>query len=81
EPGREGDAVANGIDALKNSVESSNANGLDEMKNSVELSHSMGIQYLEMQYKFQLASTNYGAISNMMKARSETIKKSLDGVR
>jgi len=41
----------------------------------------MGMQYLEMQYKFQIASTNYGAISNMMKARYETVKKSLDGVR
>jgi hypothetical protein len=66
EPGRELDAAANGLDA---------------MKNSVELGHSMGMQYLEMQYKFQLASTNYGAISNMMKARYETVKKSLDGVR
>ena len=66
EPGREFDAAQNGLDA---------------MKNSVEMGHAMGMQYLEMQYKFQLASTNYGAISNMMKARYETVKKSLDGVR
>lgn len=66
EPGREIDAAANGLDA---------------MKDSVEMGHAMGMQYLEMQYKFQLASTNYGAISNMMKARYETVKKSLDGVR
>ncbi|MEZ0315055.1 MAG: hypothetical protein ACAI38_25065 [Myxococcota bacterium] len=66
EPGREFDAAANGLDA---------------MKDSVELGHAMGMQYLEMQYKFQVASTNYGAISNMMKARYETVKKSLDGVR
>ncbi len=66
EPGREMDAAANGLDA---------------MRDSVELGHAMGMQYLEMQYKFQLAGTNYGAISNMMKARYETVKKSLDGVR
>ena len=66
EPGREMDAAQNGLDA---------------MKNSVEMGHAMGMQYLEMQYKFQLAGTNYGAISNMMKARYETVKKSLDGVR
>ncbi len=57
------------------------SNGLDAMTNSVEMGSAMGMQYLEMQYKFQLASTNYGAISNMMKARYETVKKSLDGVR
>jgi hypothetical protein len=66
EPGREMDAAKNGLDA---------------MKDSVEMGHAMGMQYLEMQYKFQVASTNYGAISNMMKARYETVKKSLDGVR
>lgn len=66
EPGREIDGVKNGLDA---------------MQDSVELGHAMGMQYLEMQYKFGLASNNFGCISNMMKARYETVKKSLDGVR
>jgi hypothetical protein len=66
EPGREADGVANALDA---------------MKDSVEVGHAMGMQYLEMQYKFEYASRSFGTISNMMKARYESVKKSLDGVR
>lgn len=66
EPGREKDMIKSGLDAVNESV---------------ELGHAMGIRYLEMQYKFQLASKNFGSISNLMKARHESIKKAVNDVR
>ena len=66
EPGRERDLVESGLDSIKESV---------------ELGHAMGIRYLEMQYKFQLAFKNFGTISNLMKTRHESVKKSISEVR
>ncbi len=66
EPGRQKDLIKSGLDAVNESV---------------ELGHAMGIRYLEMQYKFQLASKNFGSISNLMKARHESIKKAINDVR
>lgn len=65
EPGREKDMIKSGLDAIDQSL---------------EVGHAMGIRYLEMQYKFHLASKNFGAISNLMKCRHDSIKKSINDV-
>ncbi len=66
EPGREKDMIASGLDSINESL---------------EVGHASGIRYLEMQYKFHLASTNFGSISNLMKARSDSIKKTINEIR
>jgi len=66
QPGREGDAIKA---------------GMDSMNESVELGHAMGMRYLEMQYKFQWASMSFGTVSNLMKARNDSVKKAINEVR
>lgn len=66
QPGRTGDMLKDGLDA---------------MRESVEVGQAMGMRYLEMQYKFQNMSTNFGCISNLMKTRSESIKKAMNDIR
>jgi hypothetical protein len=55
--------------------------GLHAMKESMEIGASANMRYLEMQYKFQMASMSYGTISNLMKARYESVKKSISEIR
>ena len=55
--------------------------GLDSIKASVELNKASNVFYLEMQYKFQLANKNFGTISNLMKVRHESTKKAINEVR
>lgn len=65
-PGREKDMIKDGLDAINQSV---------------ELGKSTNMRYLEMQYKFQMAGMSYGTLSNLMKARHESVKKSINDVR
>ncbi|MBI5510875.1 MAG: hypothetical protein HY903_19110 [Deltaproteobacteria bacterium] len=65
-PGQEKEAIAANMDALKESV---------------EMGHASGMQYLEMQYKFQYLSMSFGTISNLMKARNDSVKKAINEVR
>ncbi len=65
-PGSEGSALAEGMDAIQQSLEVNKASNM---------------QYLEMQYKFQWASKSFGVISNIMKTRHESTKKSISEVR
>lgn len=65
-PGREREAIAATMDA---------------MNQSVEIGQAMGIRYLEMQYKFQNLSMSFGTISNLMKARNDSVKKAINEVR
>lgn len=55
--------------------------GLKAMQESMEIGSSANMRYLEMQYKFQMASMSYGTISNLMKARYESVKKSISEIR
>ncbi len=65
-PGREGDMMKDGMDSIRASV---------------ELNKASNVYYLEMQYKFMLASKNFGVISNLMKVRNESTKKAISEVR
>ncbi|MBJ81119.1 MAG: hypothetical protein CMH60_07375 [Myxococcales bacterium] len=65
-PGREKDMIKDGIDAINQSV---------------EIGQSTNMRYLEMQYKFQMAGMSYGTLSNLMKARHESVKKSINEIR
>lgn len=55
--------------------------GLHAMKENMEIGASANMRYLEMQYKFQMASMGFGTISNLMKARYESVKKSISEIR
>ena len=66
QPGREKDMVKDGLDSIQQSV---------------ELNKASNMYYLEMQYKFQWASKSFGVISNLMKVRHESTKKSINEVR
>lgn len=55
--------------------------GLDAMQASVEKSSALNMRYLEMQYKFQEASNQYGTLSNLMKVRHESVKKTMSEVK
>ena len=55
--------------------------GMHAMTETMEMSQQQNVKYLEMQYKFQWQSTSYGTISNLMKARSDSIKKCINEVR
>ena len=57
------------------------AAGMDAMNQSLEVGHAMGLQYLEMQYKFQYLSMSFGTISNLMKARNDSVKKAINEVK
>jgi hypothetical protein len=65
-PGHEKDAVAANIDA---------------MNQSLEVGQATNMRYLEMQYKFQYMSMSFGTISNLMKARNDSVKKSINEVK
>lgn len=65
-PGSEGSVMRDNVDAVGQSL---------------ELNRASNMQYLEMQYKFQWASKSFGVISNLMKARHESTKKSISEVR
>ncbi len=54
---------------------------LQAMKESVELGAEANMRYLEMQYQFQFMSQNHSCLSNLMKARHESVKKSLSEIR
>ena len=54
---------------------------VDAMRSSMEFNRASNLQYLEMQYKFQQASKSFGVISNLMKARNESTKKSIQEIR
>lgn len=66
QPGRERDYLTEGLNAVSNSLEQS---------------QELNMRYLEMQYKFQLASKNYTCVTNLMKARHDSVKKSMDDVK
>jgi hypothetical protein len=65
-PGREKDMLKDGLDAIQSSV---------------ELNRASNMYYLEMQYKFEMASKNFGMISNLMKVRNDSTKKAISEVR
>ena len=65
-PGREKDMIKDGLDAINQSV---------------EIGQSTNMRYLEMQYKFQMAGMSYSTLSNLMKARHESVKKSISDIR
>ena len=54
---------------------------MSEQTTLSNLGQAMGMRYLEMQYKFQLAGEQFGTLSNLMKTRSEAVKKSINEVR
>jgi hypothetical protein len=54
---------------------------MDSIQQSVELNNASNMHYLEMQYKFQWASKSFGVISNLMKVRHDSTKKSINEVR
>jgi hypothetical protein len=54
---------------------------MDSIQQSVELNKASNMYYLEMQYKFMLASKNFGVISNLMKVRNESTKKAINEVK
>ena len=65
-PGREKDMIRDGLDAIKSSVEMNGASNT---------------LYLEMQYKFQMASKSFTTLSNLMKVRHESTKKAVSEIR
>ena len=54
---------------------------LEAMKESVELGAEANMRYLEMQYQFQFMSQNHSCVSNLMKARYDSVKKSINEIR
>ena len=66
---------------VNDAVESMVKDGLDSIRGSVELNKASNMYYLEMQYKFMLASRNFGVISNLMKVRSESTKKAINEIK
>jgi hypothetical protein len=54
---------------------------MDSIQKSVEMNGASNMWYLEMQYKFLMASKNFSTISNLMKVRSDTTKKAISEVR
>ena len=57
------------------------AANMDAMNQSLEVGQAMGMQYLEMQYKFQYMSMSFGTVSNLMKARNDSVKKAINEIR
>ncbi|MEO1174109.1 MAG: hypothetical protein AAFX94_18985 [Myxococcota bacterium] len=57
------------------------ADGVNAMEQSVEKGHNLNMRYLELQYKFQLAGKNFGTVSNLMKVRHESVKKAMNDVK
>jgi hypothetical protein len=55
--------------------------GLHSITQATETNAALNMRYLEVQYKFQLANRNFSAISNVMKVRHESIKKSMSDIR
>lgn len=55
--------------------------GVDSIQQSVEMGHATSMKYMELQYKFLLASKNFSVISNLMKVRHEAMKKSVSEIR
>lgn len=50
-------------------------------RETLEMGHKAGLRYLELQYKFKMASRNTSVISNIMKRRNEAVKKSYNQIR
>jgi len=53
----------------------------DSVQSAFELNKSSNMAYLEMQYKFQNNSRSFSVISNLMKTRNESTKKSISEIR
>jgi hypothetical protein len=57
------------------------AANMDAMNQSLEVGQATNMRYLEMQYKFQYMSRSFGTISNLMKARNDSVKKAINEVK
>lgn len=72
-PGRYSNEMGRGKDMIND--------GLEAVNQSVERGAELNMRYLEMQYKFHLAGKNFSVVSNLMKVRHESVKKSMNDVR
>ncbi len=73
--------VTKAVGAMKGRIRRGGDATMDAMADSMEMNAEQNMRYLELQQKMQEESINHECLSNLMKARAESVKNSLSAIQ